>query len=162
MNEAGIEMSPLYSFLKDKMNRHEKHFQEANLCSKVSPYHRYKIGSVLVLKSGKKYYGFNQGKSHPLQEKFSAIKKRKKLAKAKNSFLHAEMHAIISALRDCRRDELEGASIYVYRTPNNKKPFAMCRPCLSCLAAIKYYKIEHIYYTTDESDFVYERMTIKK
>ena len=143
------------------MNRHEKCFQEAKLCSMISPYHRYKIGSVLVLKSGKKYYGFNQDKSHPLQEKFSALKKRKKIAKARNSFLHAEMHAIISSLRDCKREDLEGATIYVYRTPNNKKQFAMCRPCLSCLTAIKHYKIEHIYYTTDESDFVYERMSRK-
>lgn len=141
------------------MNKHEKILEEAKICSTLSPYHKYKIGSVLVLSNGKKYYGFNHGKSHPLQEKFSAIKKRTNCAKKNNSYIHAEMHVIIQALRKTKnKSELEGSTIYVFRTPNNDKEFAMCRPCIACLSAIKFFKIKQMYYTTDDSRFVYEKI----
>jgi tRNA(Arg) A34 adenosine deaminase TadA len=141
------------------MNKHEKLLEEAKICSLLSPYHKYKIGAVLVLTNGKKYYGYNHGKSHPLQEKFSALKKRKKIAKIMNSFIHAEMHTIIQSLRKTRnKSSLEDAIIYIYRTPNNSKEFAMCRPCISCLSALKHYKVKEMYYTTDDSKFVYEKI----
>ena len=138
------------------MNRHRKLLDEARVCSLLSTYEKYKIGSVLLLKSGKRFFGHNQPKSHPLQSKFSIVKKRLGVAKKRNSFLHAEMHAIATALRHSSIEDLKGASIYVFRTPLDKREHAMCRPCVSCMAAIKHFGIKNVYYTSDDSDFVHE------
>ena len=43
-----------------------------------------------------------------------------------------------------------------YRKRKSAK-YGMCRPCPSCMAAIKDLGIKHIYYTTDDG-LVYERM----
>ncbi len=138
------------------MSRHEKYMQEAKICSYSSSYHQYKIGCVLVLKNGKRYFGFNHDKSHPLQKKFNANSSLRR--KRKNSFIHAEMHAIVSCLRFHDKKEIENSSIYIYRTPNDKREFANCRPCDACMSAIKHFKISNIYYTSDDSNFVHERM----
>lgn len=140
------------------LTKHQKFMEQAKICSFSSNYAKYKIGCVIVLKCGKRYFGFNQQKSHPLQSKFSIVKTRKGVAKAINSFLHAEMHAITIALRYHSLDEIENASVYVYRVDLNGN-HAMCRPCLSCMAAIKHYNISNIFYTTNDSQLCHEKIS---
>lgn len=136
---------------------------EAKICSKLSPYHRYKIGSVLHLKNGKKYYAYNCDKSHPLQGIFSNLQHHLEPSKRKkvqiNNYLHAEIYAITLALRENSYKDLHNSTIYVYRTPNNGNEFAMCRPCSTCYSALRYFKISKMFYTSNESDFVMENVT---
>lgn len=108
-----------------------------------------KHAAALVGPYGYTYWGFNKMKTHPLQQRF-----------AKNSeavFLHAEIDAIISALRNQPLHELDRFDLYIGRVrwleqEGNRQPimsWGSSKPCVGCRRAIESFDIRSVYYTLD-------------
>lgn len=82
------------------------------------------------------YVGFNRPKTHPLQKEFGRNEH--------SIFLHAEMDAIVQALRN--NDDFSGSSIYVARLYKNGK-VAPSKPCSGCQDALDHFGILNVYHT---------------
>lgn len=100
-----------------------------------------RMGAVIVKNKRIIGSGKNSRKSHPLQRLFS--KSDLKIA------LHAEISAIVDALRNHDEQELVGATIYVARVLKNGSR-AIAKPCPICERAIKAYGIEAVHWTDYE------------
>lgn len=85
--------------------------------------------------------GLNSRKTHPLQYFFS--KSHVKVS------VHAEIAAIIDALKTNEAEDLIGSSIFVARVLKNGSR-ATAKPCEICQRAIKAYGIKAVYYTEYE------------
>lgn len=127
------------------MNRHQRRLADLQTIAKDVPdfpYHRHAaaiyIGNRLVS------VGINQRKTHPLQAKFG-----------KNSdaiFLHAEISAIVNALKVVSADDLRDAILYVAKySPSGK---TMSKPCKGCQRAIGYFGFKDVHWTEDLTDSV--------
>lgn len=90
-----------------------------------------KYGTVIGL-------GENRLKTHPLQAKFSR--------RPGSIYLHAEIDAIVDALKRCRLDDIEEGWLYVARVFKDGTP-ALARPCLGCQRAIMHFGIQHVEWT---------------
>lgn len=108
----------------------EKFFNLARAVSQKSQHPQHKIGAVIVQKNRPVSIGFNQLKTH-----------RKSLHEWKS--IHAEFHAVLGV----SKNDLDGATIYVFREHKDGTP-AMARPCPSCLKTLKLAGIKKIAYTT--------------
>ena len=76
---------------------------------------------------------------------FNSVEQR---AETNHEYMHAEMHAIISA----RCDNLKGSKIYVFR--EDKYGFINnSRPCDKCQKMLKEYGIKRAIYTIDEKTY---------
>jgi deoxycytidylate deaminase len=91
--------------------------------------HRVKVGAVIVKKKPIGV-GFNKCKSHP------------KYTNDTSKSIHAE----ISALINCKDNNIEGGSIYVYRETKRGVP-ALARPCKNCMLQLKKRGIKKVFYT---------------
>lgn len=103
---------------------------------------RIKMSAAIVRKNKIITFGKNSYKSHPFQKKFG-----------KNSdsiFLHAEISAIVQALKILDVKELATCDLYICRIKKNK--FSLAKPCLGCARAIAEFKIKNVFYTTDDID----------
>ena len=94
--------------------------------------------------------GYNSKKTHPIQEKF---KKNEHAI-----YLHAEIDAIIKALRTLKVTDLQYCDIYIVRIKKKKcfdKEFVwgLSKPCEGCLKAILQFGIKRIIYTNDENEY---------
>lgn len=110
-----------------------KFFEIAKKLSLKSEYH-HKIGAVAVKKNRIVGLGFNKpSKTHPQSNHpFKTI--------------HAELDAIL----DAEKDDLIGATIYVYREHKNGH-LASSKPCPHCQELIQRYKLKKVCYTEDGS-----------
>lgn len=111
---------------------------------------RARMAAALVKNNKIVSIGINRKKSDPLQAKF-----------AKNDeaiFLHCEIHAIKTALRDNSLDDIEGSDLYICRAkkhrvdlPNRKyiDVYGLAAPCEGCRRAIAEFGIRNVVYTTD-------------
>jgi len=96
--------------------------------------------------------GWNQAKSHPLQNKFPK--------QAGYVHLHAEIHAITCALKRFSEDELRAAktTLMVVRTKrkdhrrNSSWVRGIAKPCNGCAAAIAHYRIKNVVWSEDFHD----------
>lgn len=109
----------------------QRFFNMAKRLSKKATY-CHQLGAVVVKKGKPLGFGYN--------------KPNKTSPHSNNQFknIHAELDAIL----DCSREELQGASIYVYREHKSGKP-ANSRPCKYCQMLIKEAGIKKVYYTDD-------------
>lgn len=120
------------------MNRHDKRLAELTVVAQGVqdfPYHRHAaaiyIGNRLIS------VGVNQRKSHPLQAKFGK--------NADSVYLHAEIAAIVNALRVVSPKDLESAILYVAKySPTGK---VLSKPCKGCQKAIGYFGFKDVYWT---------------
>lgn len=81
----------------------------------------------------------NKNKTHPTQARF-----------AKNNraiYLHAEIHAIVKALRSVDVKELKYCDLYIARVAGINKEVASVSPCIGCAKAIREFGIKRIYCT---------------
>ena len=118
------------------------YFKIAKAVSKTSTFDRIRIGAIIVYKKEILSAGVNIKKSHPMQKKYNSF--RFDCPQEYHHYLHAEMRAIINS----DKENLVGASIYVFREDNRGK-LAPCRPCPACMEVIKKYGIKKIFYTTE-------------
>jgi len=110
-----------------------KFFQLAKIASQKSKSPT-QMGCVIVKKNKVISFGYNDmTKTHPKCPTFG-------------NFLHAEIHAMIGT----HSDDLQGASIYVYREFKRSKNPAMAKPCSVCSKIIEASGIKICYYTTDK------------
>lgn len=116
---------------------------EAINLAKNNPTDLAKMGAVIVKNRRVIGSGQNSRKSHPLQRLFS--KSDLKIA------LHAEISAIVDALRNHDENELRGSTIFVARVLKNGSR-AIAKPCPVCERAIKAYGIEAAYWTDYEDN----------
>lgn len=112
-------------------------FRLAKNVSKLSD-HRVKVGAVIVNKKPLIACS-NKKKTHPQWADPS---------KTIRASIHAECRAIIN----CRHENLEGATVYVYREDAKGNP-KLARPCNFCWSVMKKAGIKKVYYTIEESPF---------
>lgn len=126
------------------------YFDKASKVAEISDFAKINIGCVAVYQGTIIGVGFNTNKTHPMQKKYNRYRNGE-------NFI-PKLHAEINCLNSIRYLDINFSKVklYIYRKRKSAK-YGMCRPCPSCLAAIKDLGIKHIYYTTDEG-FVYERM----
>ena len=126
------------------------YFDKASKVAEISDFAKINIGCVAVYQGTIIGVGFNTNKTHPMQKKYNRYRNGE-------NFIQ-KLHAEINCLNSIRYLDINFSKVklYIYRKRKSAK-YGICRPCPSCLAAIKDLGIKHIYYTTDEG-FVYERM----
>lgn len=110
---------------------------------------RAKLAASLVLRNEVISVGYNSYKSHPMQKRFSK--------NIEAIFKHAEVDCIVKALRHVNSEELEKATLYVYRVKKfSKDSRFMCdgysEPCCGCKQAISHFKIKKVVYSTEEDN----------
>lgn len=138
-----------------------KFFNLAKIASKFSDYNKKNIhiGSVLVYKNKVIANGFNTSKTNPIQYQYNKYRElnnntnRTFSADDHLPCVHSEMMCLINT-KDIEIDWSK-VSLFVYRESCNK--IRMCRPCPSCMQALKDRGIKHIYYTS-ERGYNYERI----
>ena len=126
------------------------YFVKASQVAEISDFAKINIGCIAVYQGTIIGVGFNTNKTHPMQKKYNRYRNGE-------NFI-PKLHAEINCLNSIRYLDINFSKVklYIYRKRKSAK-YGICRPCPSCLAAIKDLGIKHIYYTTDEG-FVYERM----
>lgn len=121
-------------------NMQMKFLNLANSVALCSDY-RVKMGAVIVSHGRPISIGYNQETTHP------------KLIFDRCATVHAEVNALFHA----RKNELSGATAYVYRNKNGNPSLA--RPCNNCYKKLKEYGIKKIIYSTEEYPyFLIERI----
>lgn len=115
------------------------YFVKASQVAEISDFAKINIGCIAVYQ-----------KTHPMQKKYNRYRNGENFT--------PKLHAEINCLNSIRYLDINFSKVklYIYRKRKSAK-YGMCRPCPSCMAAIKDLGIKHVYYTTDEG-FVYERM----
>ena len=106
-------------------------FRIAKVAARHSTASNFKIGAVIA--RGKKILGvgFNDPyKTHPQSN-------------TTYQYIHAELSAIINS-----RANLEGASIYVYRSGQGERPL-LSRPCDCCVELLQKAGISQVFYSTN-------------
>ena len=126
------------------------YFDKASKVAEISDFAKINIGCVAVYQGTIIGVGFNTNKTHPMQKKYNRYRNGE-------NFI-PKLHAEINCLNSIRYLDINFSKVklYIYRKRKSAK-YGMCRPCPSCMAAIKDLGIKHIYYTTDDG-LVYERM----
>ena len=109
--------------------------------AKNNPTDLNRMGAVIVKKKRILGEGVNSRKTHPLQFAFS--KSHLKIS------LHAEISAIVDALRRNEKEDLRGATIFVARVLKDGSR-AKAKPCSICQRALDAYGIEAVYWTEYE------------
>ena len=99
-----------------------------------------RIAAVIVDKRGNVLASASNdyGKSHPLQKAMSI----KAEGNASRIFLHAEISALLKALRSGKK----GVKIFVARVSKRGEPL-LAAPCPTCAYTLELYGIKHIEHT---------------
>jgi tRNA(Arg) A34 adenosine deaminase TadA len=93
--------------------------------------------------------GLPESKTHPLAEKFSK--------NPKAIYLHAEINAIVNALRIVNVEELYDCEMYVARVKYDKGGISstlipgLAAPCEGCMRALLQFKIRKVHFTCDSN-----------
>lgn len=135
---------------KNILNRSDYHlFNKAKDVAGISDFKKIHIGCVAVYKGNIIGAGFNTNKTHPIQNYYNRYRINKGMAK---------FHAEINCLNQIRHLNIQFSKVKLYINRIRKdQEYAICRPCPSCMAAIKDLGISNIYYTTNEG-YVYEKI----
>lgn len=105
------------------------------------------IGAVAVYHGMVIARGWNQNKTHTLQQRYNIYRFNMTGPHYCPSKIHAEMD-IISKIRHLDID-FRKVHIYVYRETKNGDR-AMSRPCESCCRALRDLGVRKVFYTTDK------------
>ena len=129
------------------------YFKKASKIAEVSDFDKINIGCIAVYQGTIIGVGFNTNKTHPIQKKYNKYRNGE-------DFI-PKLHAEINCLNSIRHLDINFTKVklYIYRKRKTAK-YGMCRPCPSCMAAIKDLGIKNIYYTTNDG-YVYERINIE-
>ena len=123
-----------------------KIFKELKKLALTSDHRNAKIAAALLKRGKVIAYGINRMKSHPFQKKHGRTEDC--------IFLHAEISAILTALREYQPEDLEGMDMYIARVKRgaDKKTLVsgLAMPCTGCQEALNSYGIRKVVYTTDQ------------
>lgn len=109
----------------------------ASKASLYSTHPRFQIGAVLTVGNKIVSIGYNQNKTHPLQQQYNKYR-----GFNCSNTIHAEIDCIIAA----RYVNLTGAIMYIWRYDKSGNA-TMCKPCKACMNAITDFGIKAVYYT---------------
>lgn len=91
-------------------------------------------------------YGFNRYKTHPVQQLYAKHPKA--------CYIHAEIDAIIKALKRVDHEELKHCDLYIARAkrtgPATDYIPALAKPCVGCSRAIIAFGFKSVFYTEEE------------
>ena len=108
-----------------------KYFDVARKLSYKSDYH-HKLGAVIVNKNKIVGLGFNKpNKTH-----------------TKSNHPFKTIHAKLDAMLGVSRENLKGATIYIYREHKNGSPL-IAKPCKHCQELIRMAEIKYVCYTSN-------------
>lgn len=124
------------------MGNNIQYFNKARDVSKLSSFHKYHTGCVVVYKKHIISMGFNSNKTHPIQKIYN---KQRYNDDSTPHTLHAEIMAL-AFIKDRKDIDWSKVDIYTYRE-NSKGELRISKPCESCMALIKSLGIRKIYYT---------------
>lgn len=111
--------------------------------------------SAIIVNSGRIIgQGINVHKTHPMAIKPILWFKSSRMLETSWT-IHAEMNAIRSVKN---KDLLRGATMYVARL-SKRYGLRMSCPCESCQYYIRMYGIKKIVYTTDNGNWMYQRIS---
>ena len=132
-----------------------KFFTKARHIASISDFHKIHIGCIAVFHGQVVAIGCNSNKTHPMQKHYNQFREN-------SDELLPKLHAEINCLNQLSHLQINYSKVklYIYRIGNDK-PYRMCRPCPSCMAAIKDFGIRDIYYTTNDG-YAYERLEKNK
>jgi deoxycytidylate deaminase len=106
-----------------------------------------KIVSLITVGRKVISFGSNKYKTHPMQLKFSR--------NCESVFLHAEIDAIVNALRRLTVDELRKCNLYVLRVKKASRngPFITGKsmPCDGCMRAINAFNLKNVFYVEENA-----------
>lgn len=129
------------------MNALPKYFEVLRVVAEdIEPVRNAQLAAMIVYKGRIISVGYNQKKSHPMAAKFS-----------KNPdaiFLHAEVDAVIKALKKISEAELKRATLIVARVKTDEKGkvvFGIAKPCPGCTKCIENYGIKTVIYTENST-----------
>lgn len=130
-----------------------KYFEKAKNVALLSDYNKIHIGCVAIYHGNIIGIGCNTNKTHPMQKYYNRFREDEDV---NNIHFNHKLHAEINCISQLKNLDINFSKVklYIYRIRNDR-PHGMCRPCPSCMAAIKDIGIRHIYYTTDNG-FSYE------
>lgn len=134
------------------MKKHEKYMNLLfKLATDTIPVGCARVSACVVIKNQIISFGVNRRKTHPLQAKFSS--------NDESIYLHAEIDAIINALRIVDVDDLKNSTLYVSRakySSSNRTKFigGLSKPCKGCSSALQWFEIKKVVYLNDDGDFV--------
>lgn len=106
-----------------------------------------KISAAIVRRNEIISIANNSMKTHPFQKKFG---------KNKDSIhLHAEIYAILKALKKIEIEDLAKCDLYIARSKKNNEDsskgfeIGLAKPCAGCMRAISTFGIKNVYYTDE-------------
>ena len=132
------------------MNKKElRYFNLAKSVSYTSNFPKVHIGAIIVNGHDILSVACNTKRSHPIMKKLNSLRFTNNYTQKDMDCCKNRIHAEIACILKCNRDDLVGASIYVYREDRHGN-IAMCRPCAACMFEIIKCGIRDIYYTTGD------------
>lgn len=135
-----------------------KNFEYAKNEANKSDFHCSHTGCVVVYKNSIVGKGHNTSKTHPIQKRYNRKYRDFNPGNIIDA-LHAEMMALLSIdIAVSLSIDWSKVKIYVYRiSPGKELGFGLARPCPACMAALKDFGVQNIYYTTDDG-YAYEKI----
>lgn len=108
-----------------------------------------KLAACLVIRNEVISVGYNSDKSHPMQKRFGK--------NSESIFKHAEVDAIVGALKHIDEDLLKRSTLYVFRVKRKNKGDltwvdGLAEPCPGCKRAIEHFGIKKVLYSTDSPE----------
>ena len=126
---------------------HDKHLRRLQACAQLaadlSPMTRGKHGAQIYLGNTLLASGVSSLRTHPLQAKFGR--------NPDAICLHAEIAAIVAAIRRLSNGDFSRATLYVARWNNNDVRYS--RPCAGCERALVAFGFCAVYYSIDNSTY---------
>lgn len=112
---------------------------------------RARVGSILIYKNKIYATGFNMQKSTPIQYYYNKYR----------DFipLHHDIHAEVMCISRAKKLNIDfnKSTLIIARILKNGE-YAIARPCPACMHYAKNTGIRHIYYTTSNTNWAYERI----
>jgi len=109
-----------------------------------------RITAAVVLKNTIIAEGNNSLKTHPFQKKYGK--------NCDSIHLHAEVDAVIKALKVISVDDIAKCDLYIARSKQSKKRgnfhWGLAKPCDGCKRMIAAMNIKSVYYTTNEDGVI--------
>lgn len=125
------------------MTKNEKYLTLLMKVAETSK-HRAKLAAAIVLKNEIISIGVNSLKTHPLQAKFGRD--------IYSVHIHAEIDAIVKALRLLKPSDLKKATLYVARIKHDRAGNlipGLAKPCTGCMQAITSFGIKKVIWSNN-------------
>lgn len=113
-------------------------FQATSLATEIQ---NSKHAAAIYYKTYNISLGVNSRKSHPLMKKFQN--------KPEKIYLHAEVDAIIKAVKKFSLDE---CTLFVLRQTRSGK-IGLSKPCRGCQKTIRAFGLKEVYYSTEADEW---------